>query len=195
MKPIKTYGESKTGTTYLQHLLEKNTGAEVIGGGPMEDLGWKHGFPQHGDATYIFIFRGIYEWAKSLIVSQKDKRFNGLRNQFGSTENWFWRVWSNPIECRTAKYYSYLGFEKLNDCIFVSLESLREDQQPLMVELERRGYNVKSPIKDVKTHVYYQSETRDNPKRRDLEPSEIRFIDSKKDPILEQWVDNLTIHG
>lgn len=195
MKPIKLYGESKTGTTYLQHLLEKNTDAEVIGGGPMEHLGWKHGFPQHGDVTYIFIFRGIYEWAKSLIVSQKDKRFNGLRNQFGSTENWFWRVWGNPIDCRTAKYYSYLGFGLTHETTLISLEYLKTDEGrgALFDELSYLGYTIKNPIEDIGTHVYYKSDSRDNPKRRDLEPSEIRFIDSQKDPTLEQWVDNLTI--
>lgn len=193
MKPIKIYGESKTGTTYLQHLLELNTDAEIIGGGAKERLGWKHGFPQHGDVTYIFIFRDIYEWAKSLIVSKKDKRFNGLRNQFGSTENWFWNVWGNPIECRTAKYYSYLGFRELHDCIFVNLSQLKKEQGSLFLKLKQRDYSVNNPIKDIEKHVYYDSDTRDNPKRRPLEPSEIRFIDAKKDPILEAYVNKLTI--
>lgn len=191
MKPIKIYGESKTGTTYLQHLLELNIDAEIIGGGVQERLGWKHGFPQHGDVTYIFIFRDLYEWAKSLIVSQKDKRFNGLRNQFGSTENYFWNVWNNPIECRTAKYYSYLGFRELHDCVLVSYEYLRNNPEQVMWVI---GDDFdKDSFKDVETHVYYESDTRDNPKRRDLEPSEIRFIDAQKDPALEEFVTNLTI--
>lgn len=193
MKPIKLYGESKTGTTYLQKLLEINTDAEIIGGGPREKLGWKHGFPQQGEATYIFIFRDIYEWAKSLIVSKKDKRFNGLRNTFGSTDNWFWNVWNNPIECRTAKYYSYLGFNELSECIFISLEFLREDQFPLMMRLKDKGYSVNDHIEDVQTHVYYTSDSRDNPDRRLLEDSELRFIDAKKDNRLEDFVTNLTI--
>lgn len=193
MKPIKLYGESKTGTTYLQHLLELNTDAEILDGSPRAPLGWKHGFPKHGDVIYIFIFRDIYEWAKSLIVSQKDKRFQGLRNEFGSTDNWFWNVWNNPIECRTAKYYSYLGFAELHDCIFISLEHLTKEPESLFLDLQRRGYTVENSVKDIEKHVYYDSNDRNNPKRRELEPSEIRFIDSKKDDTLERWVNQLTI--
>lgn len=192
MKPIKIYGESKTGTTYLQKLLELNTDADIIPGNDWSRLGWKHGFPQHGDALYIFIFRNVYEWAKSLIADPIDKRFNGLEAKFGGANYDHWNMWENPIQCRTAKYYSYLGFGLTHETIIINYDWLRKDLESLFLELEYYGYDHRM-IKDIQTHTYKAIEYRDNPDRKPLTKQQKSFIDSQIDPELESFVDNLTI--
>lgn len=194
-KPIKIYGESKTGTTYLQKLLELNTDAEILGGSAWEPLGWKHGFPQSGEALYIFLFRDIYEWARSLVSSSIDKRFNGLTKQFGGTDNDFWNVWENPIKCRTVKYYSYLGFAKTNNTMCIGYNYLRNGMgiEDLLCSMAFIGYAVDEEFQDIKSHTYIETQGKDNPNRRDLTEEEIAFIDSEKDANLEQYVNQLTI--
>jgi len=193
MRPIKIYGESKTGTTYLQHLLELNTNAEILEGNEWSPLGWKHGFPQAGDALYIFIFRDVYEWAKSLMADTVDRRFNGLQEKFGGTQYDFWNVWKNPIQCRIAKYYSYLGFAELNDTILVDLDYLRMLPNSI-IRLLYGKYSYKyTGFKDIPTHAYKNIEGRDNPDRKPLSKDQKAFIDSQIDQKLESFVHNLTI--
>lgn len=192
MKPIKIYGESKTGTTYLEHLLKKNTDADVLESSDWGPLGWKHGFPQAGDATYIFIFRNVYEWARSLLADDIDNRFNGLEAKFGPSGNSD-HAWENPIKCRTAKYYSYLGFARLykEESILVSYEYLRRmPQEVLWVAID--GFD-KDSFQDIPNHTYKDIEGKDNPDRPELTEEQIAFIDSQTDKALESFVDNLTI--
>lgn len=196
MKPIKIYGESKTGTTYLQKLLELNTDAEILEGNAGSPLGWKHGFPQAGEALYIFIFRDVYEWAKSLIADPIDKRFNGLESEFGGTKYDFWNVWQNPIQCRIAKYYSYIGFAEVNDTLLVSYEYLSENPYSIMGYMWERSYPGLPRAKefqDIPNHTYKDVEGRDNPDRNPLTEQHKTFIDSHVDPKLESFVNNLTI--
>lgn len=189
MKPIKIYGESKTGTTYLEHLLLKNTDAEVLESSDWGPLGWKHGFPQVGDAFYIFIFRNIYGWAESLKNSTVDKRFHGLTKPFGLDPH-SCKTWDNPIQCRATKYYAYLGFSSLHESLLISLESLTEAKT--LFGLSTLGYDVKFPLQPIDKHVYADKRPNKPKEKKPLTDEEKKFIEKQKDPELEQFVTNLT---
>lgn len=200
MKPIKIYGESKTGTTYLEYLLKKNTDAEVLESSDWGPLGWKHGFPQSGDALYIFIFRNAYEWARSLLADDIDKRFNGLELKFGPSGNSD-HVWENPIKCRTAKYYSYIGYDRLAELnsLLVGYEFLRKFPYSIIDRIRYIDYEGnydlvdRDNFQDIPNHTYKDIEGKDNPDRPELTEDQIAFIDSQTDKALESFVDNLTI--
>lgn len=183
---IKIYGESKTGTTYLQKLLEAND-IEVYGGSDWNPLGWKHGFPQAGECEYIFIFRGIYGWAKSQKSSKIDKRFNGLQETFGSHDYNFWQCWDNPIRCRTVKYYSYLGFSKLYPAHLVNLEWLRDNAGEFVSHFKETDL-----FQDLRKHTYINANGRDNPNKKEITAGELDFIDQHKDPKLELLIEQMT---
>lgn len=189
MKPIKIYGEAKTGTTYLEQLLRKNSDREVLNCSAGAPLGWKHGFPQSGDADYIFIFRNIFETIKSILADNVDGRFAGLTKGYRSESapalvNY--HQWDNIIECRKAKYYSYLGFASLHGGTLVNYTYLRENPTCLTDFISQ-------PIQDITTHTYKNIRSRDNPDRRDLTCSEKDFIVKKMDPKLEQFIDTLEV--
>lgn len=196
MKPIKIYGESKTGTTYLQHLLEKNTDAKIIEGNDWSRLGWKHGFPVAGYALYIFIFRDVYETAKSLIADPIDKRFNGLEAKFGDCSEDHWKPWNSWLECRKAKYYSYIGFSKFHTSILVNCGALRKDPMELIGLIRCWGTSTKETLDNFEyltSHAYRDTESRDNPDRKPLTAPQKQYIDENIDPELEAFVNNLTI--
>lgn len=193
---IKIYGESKSGTTYLQSLLEANTDGKILGGSDWDELGWKHGFPETSKVLYIFIFRNVYEWTKSLKADTVDKRFTGIEGRFGNRPDNFqhhWGSWENMYKCRTAKYYSYLGFYTLHNAILLKYEYLREYPEALH-RLREYGFYVNDKIKDIKNHSYKPGiKGKDNPAREPLTCSEIKYINSQIDQKIEKFVRNLTI--
>lgn len=194
MKPIKLFGESKTGTTYLEHLILENVEADVLESSPWGQLGWKHGFPRAGQATYVFIFRDVYEWAKSLIAGSKDKRYNGLDTVFGDAlEEDHWHQWEHPLRCRTVKYYSYLGFQYVHSSILVRLGYLQQNPASIVHKIGQKGYHISEDFTDIDTHTYLDAEGKQNPQRKELTPEQKAFIEREQDYWLENFVTNLTI--
>ncbi|MCT4369055.1 hypothetical protein CLG85_001350 [Yangia mangrovi] len=59
------FGERSSGTNFVKRLIGRNTPLE-----PIEDLGWKHGFPQMTaiprDTLIVCIIRNAVDWARSM---------------------------------------------------------------------------------------------------------------------------------
>lgn len=188
---IKIYGEAKTGTTYLEHLIKANCELEVAESSDWGEFGWKHGFPNSGADITIFLLRDVYEWVKSMQADTIDKRFRGLESKFGNTENKFesmWKNWDDLIQCRTAKYHSYIGFWSLHkNSWLLNYRTLRMNPKVLETIL---GIEV---TKYIHSHTYIDTEGKDNPNRKELTVKERAFIDSRIDPELERFVNELIV--
>lgn len=185
---VKIYGEAKSGTTYLEHLLRKNTDCEVLGGSDWDEGGWKHGFPQKGEYRAVFLVRNVYEWARSMMGDTKDKRFGGLQAKFGSEKYDFWHRWANPLECRKAKYFAYIGFLRVHGGVIINFDHLRGDPKAVIYEI--KPFDMFS---DIEGHVYLDVEGRDNPKRPELTDEDKAFIDKNTDKSLERYINGITI--
>lgn len=64
---FQVFGERSSGTNFVKRLIGRNTGLT-----PIEDLGWKHGFPHMTavprDVAAICVVRNAVDWARSMFT-------------------------------------------------------------------------------------------------------------------------------
>lgn len=175
---IKVFGEARSGTTYLEKLLQKN-GCGVMPNGKGHDSGWKHGFPKHTKgALHVFLMRDIYQWIRSMATGF-DSRWDGLREQFDH--------WEHPIECRTAKYISYINFASRYGAVLLNTEHLKSNPDVITT------FTDIETVDDITKHVRLGIDSKDDPNRLQLTERQIKWIDEHKNDHIESFVDNLTV--
>lgn len=133
----------------------------------------------------MFLFRDVYEWAKSLLASDPATvdTFHGLQQGYGK-HNQFWET---PFAYRNERYYQYMSFARLHNGILLKYDHLRTSPDCIadLLGVEK--------IADISNHVYRDASGKDNPKRKTLRSNQHKIIERHIDPKLESFVDDLSI--
>lgn len=181
---VKVFGEARTGTTYLEALFDKH-GFEVLPNGVGTASGWKHGLPTCTQgALHVLLMRDVYEWVRSMATGF-DARWNGLTEQFGGDED-HWGVWKHPLECRTAKYISYINFASSYGAVLLNTEYLKAHPSVLT------DFTGLTEVDDITEHVRLGIDSKDDPARPELTDKQVGWIDEHVNRDIEVFVEGLT---
>ena len=149
MKQFKVYGERNSGTIYLEWLLKKNLGIQIL---DTPETGWKHRIaPSPEEITslgneihYVCLVKNPYSWLLSM--HKRPYMHEDLKNlSFGEFLKYSYGDYRNPIIMWNLKNKSYLEMGKYApNYILVKYEDfLQNISGPLNLIAQR--FNLEKP--------------------------------------------------